>query len=283
MKHLLYIAGLTLALISCEKEDLMAQELTIITPEVTIVEDKEEDTTTVTSNTSSETTVYQGTVSNTMSIVGTGTATVTLVATFDDGKGTISDTYRVVNSGNNRVVMAMVNDSPHYNEGSKHWFFGGVNEFQVERGLTFVLYTAEFTVTNHRGIDIYHRAEHPPVLAQLDRALDLSGDNWATDTIYQFDELASIGGFAGLARNREFIVSIGGFETHVILHENGHNYDFENQDYMEQMTEIYPEGGFMGYYTGPVAEFRAEMFARYYLLRDAMPGIVRDLLDRLLN
>ena len=282
MRNLLYIAGLTLALISCEKEDLMAQELTIITPEVTIVEDKEEDTTTVTSNTNSETTVYQGTVSNTASVNGTGTATVTFVESFDDGKGNITDTYRVSNSGNNRVMMVMIDDSPYYNEGTKYWFFADLNEFQVERGQTFVLYTADFTITTHRGIEIYHRPEYPPLLTELDEALDLAGDNWVTNRIFQFDELASVGGFAGLARGGETIVSRGGFETHVLLHENGHNYDFSHPDYMEQMTEIYPAGGVVDYYTGPVAEFRAEMFARYYLFRDAMPEFIRNLLDRLL-
>ena len=49
------------------------------------------------------------------------------------------------------------------------------------------------------------------------------------------------------------------------------------------MTAIYPEGGFMNYYTSEVAEFRAEMFARYYLYRADMPSIVRNLLDILLN
>ena len=200
-----------------------------------------------------------------------------------DGKETRTHTYRVDNSGSYRVMMVYIDDSPYYNEGTKHWFFGGLDNFQVQDGYEFTVYGAEMTITDHRGIQVYHRPSQTPRFSELDRALDLAGDNWDSDVIYQFDELASIGGFAGLARNREFIVSIGGFETHVLLHENGHNYDFEHEEYMSGMSAIYPEGGYVGYYTGPIAEFRAEMFARYYLLRDAMPQIIRDLLDLLLG
>ena len=207
-------------------------------------------------------------------------AGTTYLRSHFDGKDSRSHFYEV----DEDVILVYVNDSPHPNEGTKHWYFGGISRvFSVDIALDFVVYRPEFVTTIHRGIEIKHLTNETPRLSELDRALDLAGDNWESDVIYQYDNLASIGGFAGLARNREFIVSIGGFETHVLLHENGHNYDFEHEDYMDQMTAIYPEGGFMNYYTSEVAEFRAEMFARYYLYRADMPAIVRNLLDILLN
>ena len=207
-------------------------------------------------------------------------AGTTYLRSHFDGKDSRSHFYEV----DEDVILVYVNDSPHPNEGTKHWYFGGISRvFSVDIALDFVVYRPEFITTTHRGIEIKHLANETPRLSELDRALDLAGDNWESDVIYQYDNLASIGGFAGLARNREFIVSIGGFETHVLLHENGHNYDFEHEDYMDQMTAIYPEGGFLNYYTSEVAEFRAEMFARYYLYRADMPAIVRNLLDILLN
>ena len=207
-------------------------------------------------------------------------AGTTYLRSHFDGKDSRSHFYEV----DEDVILVYVNDSPHPNEGTKHWYFGGISRvFSVDVALDFVVYRPEFITTIHRGIEIKHLANETPRLSELDRALDLAGDNWESDVIYQYDNLASIGGFAGLARNREFIVSIGGFETHVLLHENGHNYDFEHEDYMDQMTAIYPEGGFINYYTSEVAEFRAEMFARYYLYRADMPAIVRNLLDILLN
>ena len=207
-------------------------------------------------------------------------AGTTYLRSHFDGKDSRSHFYEV----DEDVILVYVNDSPHPNEGTKHWYFGGISRvFSVDVALDFVVYRPEFITTIHRGIEIKHLTNETPRLSELDRALDLAGDNWESDVIYQYDNLASIGGFAGLARNREFIVSIGGFETHVLLHENGHNYDFEHEDYMDQMTSIYPEGGFVGYYTSEVAEFRAEMFARYYLYRADMPAIIRNLLDILLN
>ena len=258
-----------------------AQTLTIITSDVTIVENKPEQTLTI--GTQSRTTMYQGTTSNIVSIHDSGTATITLLNTLDDGKGRIGHIFRINPGGSDKVMLVQVNDiGPQNPEGTRHWIFGGVDSFEIQDGISFVLYTMEITRTTHRGVQIYHRPDFPPSLPELDRALDLAGDNWSTDVIYQYDELTSIGGYLGLARNREFIVSRAGFETHVILHENGHNYDLENPDYLQQMTAIYPEGGFPGYYTGPVSEFRAEMFARYYLLRDEMPQVIRSLLDTLL-
>ena len=310
MRNLLYIAGLVLALASCEKdpiEDVMVPPTMTTEPTPPKTDETTDTTTTNTSSNtttgvSSETTVETGTTTDTgvdttpkpgdeepSNELGEGEyidetvvapAGTTYLRSHFDGKDSRSHFYEV----DEDVILVYVNDSPHPNEGTKHWYFGGISRvFSVDVALDFVVYRPEFITTIHRGIEIKHLANETPRLSELDRALDLAGDNWESDVIYQYDNLASIGGFAGLARNREFIVSIGGFETHVLLHENGHNYDFEHEDYMDQMTAIYPEGGFINYYTSEVAEFRAEMFARYYLYRADMPAIVRNLLDILLN
>ena len=307
MRNLLYIAGLMLALASCEKEPMEMIDPPVKMTDNTKTETDETDTTTSTidlSGTTTDTTqtaqVTDTTVDNTpkpedqideesSNELGEGEyidetvvapAGTTYLRSHFDGKDSRSHFYE----GDEDFILVYVNDSPHPNEGTKHWYFGGISRvFSVDVALDFVVYRPEFVTTIHRGIEIKHLVNETPRLSELDRALDLAGDNWESDVIYQYDNLASIGGFAGLARNREFIVSIGGFETHVLLHENGHNYDFEHEDYMDQMTAIYPEGGFINYYTSEVAEFRAEMFARYYLYRADMPAIVRNLLDILLN
>ena len=205
-------------------------------------------------------------------------ATATLVNVHDDGKGNITYLYEVVDGDNEKVIGALVNGE------SQYWFIGGEDEnrFTLNEGETFELFAFEYETLNYRGIEMVVEANFEADYTQLDRALDLAGDNWVTNKIYVYGELGNFG-WAGLARGGEFVVSFTGFETHVMLHENGHNYDFANEEYRERMTAIYPDGGFAGYYTGVVAEFRAEMFARYYLLRDMMPQVIRDLLDTLLN
>ena len=312
MNKLFLPLALAATILACEKDpiDIDPVDMMIVTPEppkekpmaptMTATQTVETGTTTPTgvdntpkpndnemdSTTSSDTTIVD--IPQT-SVLGEGEyidesvvapAGTTYLRSHFDGKDSRSHFYEV----DEDVILVYVNDSPHPNEGTKHWYFGGISRvFSVDIALDFVVYRPEFVTTIHRGIEIKHLANETPQLSQLDAALDLAGDNWESDVIYQYDNLASIGGFAGLARNREFIVSIGGFETHVLLHENGHNYDFEHEDYMDQMTSIYPEGGFVGYYTSEVAEFRAEMFARYYLYRADMPAIIRNLLDILLN
>ena len=318
MRRLLYMAGLVLALASCEKDPIEVPMDTsgLTAPAPPIKEDLTQPTpTTDGTSTSSNTVDMSGTATGTVQAnVETGTETPTGVDTTPKpgdeepsnelGEGEYIDESIVAPDGatylkshfdgkesrshfyeaDENVILVYIDDSPYYNEGTKHWFFGGVSRiFSVDVGLDFTVYRPEFITTTHRGIEIKHLPNETPRLSELDRALDLAGDNWESDVIYQYDNLASLGGFAGLARGREFIVSIGGFETHVLLHENGHNYDFEHPNYMDQMTAIYPEGGFVGYYTSQVAEFRAEMVARYYLYREDMPAIVRNLLDLLLS
>ena len=253
MKKLMILAVLFAA---CEKDPIeIPMEMTIpptMTVEPTTPKDNGMDTTT-----SSNTT--NGTVSQTTVVTGTETPTVdttpkpedeepsnelgqgeyidesvvapvgtTYLRSHFDGKDTRSHFYEVDES----VILIYIDDSPYPNEGTAHWFFGGISRvFSVEVGLEFDVYQPNFIQTTHRGVVINHLANAPHDLNELDRAMDLAGDNWVTDIIYQFDLLASIGGFAGIARGGEFIVSNGGFETHVMLHENGHNYDFANPDY----------------------------------------------------
>ena len=263
MRNIITVLALALTIIACSKPTMDDE---FIAPPIETVEPVEPVEPTVTATT----TVEETTTSN--------VATATVVDVHDDGKGNITYTYEVTDGENEKVIAALVDGE------SQYWFFGGENQnrFQVHEGGTFELFTFEYETLTYRGIEMVVEANFEADYNQLDRALDLAGDNWETNKIYVYGDLGNFG-WAGLARGGEFVVSFAGFETHVMLHENGHNYDFNHDEYRERMTDIYPEGGFVGYYTSPVAEFRAEMFARYYLLRDMMPQLIVDLLDRLLN
>ena len=249
MRKLLYTALLALTIIGCTKPQM---------------DDNGSNINTVTDISSTTTTTTHE------------AETITLIDTFDDGKGNITRTYQVADFGDTKIIAALVDGE------QQHWFFGGQDTFQVNGDSTFELITYEYETVNYRGNEILVESGFEPDYTQLDDALDLSRNNWVTDKIYVFGDLGNFG-YAGLAREGEFIVSFTGFETHVMLHENGHNYDFANPTYAQLLDPLYHLVYDTGYYLGPIAEYRAEMFARYYLFVTELPQMLYEQLELILG
>ena len=280
MKNLLYTAALGLLIVGCSKPTIDDTDLFETPSPIT----NSEGTPTTTPTPTGEDSPNETTESNTNTTVPAGVivpAGVTYVRSIDDGKGNIGDYFTIDETDGIQVIGVRVFNPE---ETTVDWIFGErSNEINVDRGINFELITYESEIINFRGIEIIADVNAEINLYELDEALDLAGDNWVTDKIYVANQLETIGYFAGVARDREMIVSFGGFETHVLLHENGHNYDFTHENYSTLMDPLYHLVFDTGYYTSPIAEYRAEMFARYYLLINELPTQLVELMRSILG
>ena len=275
MKNLLYIAALGLTIIGCSKPTMEDEGFTITHEEQSNVVNSGTTTGTTESATPAQTATQ--TTESDPSTTATPSITVpagtTLIDSFDDGKGNITHSIRVDDP---TILAALVGGE------SQYFFFGEVNSFQVPDGVDFEVFSFKYETINYRGIEILVEEEFVLDYNQIDDALDLAGENWVSNKIIIFDRLGDFG-YAGIARGGEMIVSQTGFETHVLLHENGHNYDFAHENYSTLMDPLYHLVFDTGYYTGPIAEYRAEMFARYYLLVSQLPTQLVELMQSILG
>ena len=280
MKNLLYTAALGLLIVGCSKPTMYDTELLETPSPIT----NSEGTPTPAPAPTGEDSPNQNDQGDPNTTVPAGVivpAGVTYVRSTDDGKGNIGDYFTIDETDGTQVIGVRVFNPE---ETTVDWIFGErSNEINVDRGINFELITYVSEIINFRGIEIIADVNAEINLYELDEALDLAGDNWVTDKIYVANQLETIGYFAGVARDREMIVSFGGFETHVLLHENGHNYDFTHENYSTLMDPLYHLVFDTGYYTSPIAEYRAEMFARYYLLINELPTQLVELMRSILG
>ena len=275
MKNLLYTAALGLLIVGCSKPTIEDEGFTITHEEQSNVVNS--GTTTGTTEPATPTQAATQTTESDPSTTATPSITVpagtTLIESFDDGKGNITHSIRVDDP---TILAALVGGE------SQYFFFGETNSFQVLDGEDFEVFSFKYETINYRGIEILVEEEFTLDYNQIDDALDLAGENWVSNKIIIFDRLGDFG-YAGIARGGEMIVSQTGFETHVLLHENGHNYDFAHENYSTLMDPLYHLVFDTGYYTGPIAEYRAEMFARYYLLVSQLPTQLVELMQSILG
>ena len=299
MKNLLYTAALGLLIVGCSKPTI--EDEGIFIPEVDATVQGEDATTssntntTTTDGTATATTTAEAATTTTeadpyttvgsVDDVPTGTASVVLTGIHDDGKGNITETYAIVHAENQRVAYVhFINEDGTRSHTRYSWEqFTTIDVLPHQTIEVSIMNVNSFT---HRGIQIYQNVSLNIDLNELDRAIDLAGEFWIAERITVVDYLD---GNAGLASGREFFIGVNyqtnGFNTHVLLHENGHNLDFNNNNFgrvlNEEIYEMLPASFRLSEWE--YIEFKAEVFAWYYLMRDEIPTFVVEILDYFLG
>ena len=298
MKNLLYTAALGLLIVGCSKPTIEDEGFDT-TPLITNDRSQGEESDNSNSNTASGTadnqaptgTPTQTTNSSGITVVGdisnvpANTASVVLVEIFDDGKGNIINTYEIVQRENQRVAhVHTLNAAGQRIQTEYGW--REFTRFTVAPGESFEVSIIDVESILHRGIQIYKDVNLSIDLNELDRAMDFAGDHWVAQRITVVSFLDSN---LGLASGLEFFVGVThqghGFNTHTLLHENAHNLDFNNNEYgralNQEIYELLPASFTLSGF--PYVEFKAEVFAWYYLMRDEIPTFVVEILDYFLG
>jgi len=224
--------------------------------------------------------------------VPSGQASLVLTNINDDGKGNITHTYELVHGDPNRIARITVRDENGFTiEEVYPWSFITSLEYPPE--YSFDVDIREFEYLVHRDVEIYRDLSQPMDLSELDNAMDLSGENWVCRRITVLEYIDSNNGYAtGPVEMLIGTSSSGtsGFNSRVLLHENGHNFDFTpskgyrnviTQTVYDNLPEIHANGVTLEQF--PYVEFLAEAFAWYYLYPDDLPDSVVTLLASLLN
>jgi hypothetical protein len=224
--------------------------------------------------------------------VPSGQASLVLTNINDDGKGNITHTYELVHGDPYRIARITVRDENGFAvEEVYPWSF--ITNLEYPPGYTFDVDIREFEYLVHRDVEIYRDLSQPMNLSELDSAMDLSGENWVCRRITVLEYIDGNNGYA--TGPVEMLIGAGssgtsGFNTRVLLHENGHNFDFTpskgyrdviTQTVYDNLPEIHANGVTLEQF--PYVEFLAEAFAWYYLYPDDLPDSVVTLLDSLLN
>ena len=260
-------------------ESTTATETTEVDPKDEGTETVEVETATVTDTSASATDLRPGEYIDT-SIVAP--QYLEYIKSFDDGKGNIGHTYRVVNSGSTRVIAIGVDNGPA--DTAHQVLFSDDRVIDVDDGLSIQVYTAEFITVEHRDVTLYVQSDYYGLtegyLNTLDEALDLT-PTWSTDVIYYINPGAAYTFYSGLAGGTEFIIA-GNVGTHTLIHEDGHNYDVQNSGLGEAINPFFNLASQVSQYaTTAISEYRADVYAYYYYSRGNLPTLIVAALDLL--
>lgn len=224
--------------------------------------------------------------------VPTGQASLVLTRIIDDGKGNITHHYELVHGDPYRIARITVRNE-NGNAEIEIYPWSNITQIAYPPEYTFEVTIREFEYLIHREVEIYRDLSQPMDLAELDRAMDLAGENWVCRRITVLEYIDGNNGYA--SGPVEMLIGTNtsgtsGFNTRVLLHENGHNFDFTpskgyrsviTETVYDNLPEIHANGVTLEQF--PYPEFLAEAFAWYYLYPDDLPDSIVTLLDSLLD